>query len=232
MPKLVDYSVRFAFLREAAFEVVLRHGEGGLAALSRRSIAAALGTSVNTVRRLLAAEADLTTLAADEVERRRRWGRWGHPRDAEPMVLAMYQLRTCVPDTEQRIAEELVWLRLVLATTPVPEDRDRDGLLLRQRFSIYEQQEEQAVPPHAPSPSTTALAPYVAEREAMVSAMVASAMTALACDAADQDACEQDFRTTLAGLTLRVCLGDLEPEAAVVALTHTVNRWAPARVTE
>jgi len=40
VPQLIDYAVRFDFLREAAFDVVLRQG---VEALSRRSVGAAIG---------------------------------------------------------------------------------------------------------------------------------------------------------------------------------------------
>ncbi|WP_432479620.1 hypothetical protein [Nocardioides sp. GXQ0305] len=112
MPKLVDYAVRFDFLREGAFEVVLRHG---VAALSRRAVADALGTSVNT--------------------------------------------------------------------------------------------------------------------DATVSALVHDAVDLLG-SGVDRVECERDLRTQLSGLTLGVCLGELTPDEAVAALTRTVQRWCPARVTE
>ena len=62
MPRLVDYAVRFDFIRRAAFAVVR---DDGVDALSRRRVAAELGTSVNTIRRLVADWVDLVGLAAD-----------------------------------------------------------------------------------------------------------------------------------------------------------------------
>lgn len=85
----------------------------GVSELSRRALARELGTSVATVRRLLAPDASLTALAADEVSRRRRFGRWGMPAGA-PEDVALRLLRRALPDVEHRIPEELVWWRLVI----------------------------------------------------------------------------------------------------------------------
>jgi hypothetical protein len=231
VPKLVDYAVRFDFLREGAFEVVLRQG---VAALSRRAVADALGTSVNTVRRLLAEDAHLVSLAADEVDRRRRNGRLSRLRDAEPVDAAVHLLRKCLPDTEARVAEELVWLRLVLATTQVPEDRDRDGLVVSERFRIYERgYVDEDEPSWAPAPTAPSpLEGRVAEREAAVSALVHEAVDLLGCPDLERVECERDLRTQVSGLTLEVCLGALTPDEAVAALARAVQRWCPARVAE
>jgi hypothetical protein len=233
VPKLIDYAVRFDFLRQGAFDVVLRRGVG---ALSRRALATALGTSVNTVRRLLAADVDLLTLAADEVDRRRRHGRMGRLRDAEPSDAAVHQLRKCLPDTEARIAEELVWLRLVLSTAEAPEDRDRDGLLLRERFRIFERgfvDEEDREQPDGPARArANPIVHHLAQREAAVSARVGEALDLLGGSEEDRPEREQEMRTLLAGLALEVCLGNLTPDAAVAVLGRTARRWCRARVAE
>ena len=229
MPKLIDYAMRFDFLREAAFDVTLGRG---VEALSRRSVAAALGTSVNTVRRLLAEDVDLVRLAADEVDRRRRHGRLGRLRDAEPVDAAVHLLRKCLPDTEARVAEELVWLRLVLATATVPEDRDRDGLLVHERFRIAERgylDEEELVDEPAVTPGNPLLR-HLAEREQWVAAHVRESLDLLGCPDEHRAEREQELRTLLAGLGLEVCLGALSPDVAVATLVRTVRRWCPARV--
>jgi hypothetical protein len=51
MPRLIDYVGRFEFIRQAAFAVVR---DDGADALSRRRVAAELGTGVNTIRRSVA----------------------------------------------------------------------------------------------------------------------------------------------------------------------------------
>ena len=73
MPRLIDYVGRFEFIRQAAFAVVR---DEGVEALSRRRVAAELGTGVNTIRRSVAGWADLARLAADQVRSRRRPGAW------------------------------------------------------------------------------------------------------------------------------------------------------------
>ena len=226
MPKLVDYGVRFAFLRQAAFDVVLHQGVG---ALSRRSVAAALGTSVNTVRRLLAAEADLVSLAAAEVTYRRRHGRMGVLRDVEPAEAAVHLLRKLLPDTELRVAEELVWLRILLDTQVVPEDRDRDGLALRERFRLAEGRYDDDLELEttaAPTPADP-MAHHREERDLDVSTMVGQALDRLGSSGPGREVDERELRVVLAGLGLEVCLGRLTPDDAVATLDRTVRRLAP-----
>ena len=69
VPKVIDYAGRFAFFEEACFALVRDHGVDHL---SRHRLAAKLGTSISTVRRLLSPEADLRMLALSEVRVRRR----------------------------------------------------------------------------------------------------------------------------------------------------------------
>jgi len=72
MPRRIDYVGRFEFIRQAAFAAVR---DDGADALSRRRVAAELGSGVNTIRRSVADWADLARLAADHVCSRRRLGR-------------------------------------------------------------------------------------------------------------------------------------------------------------
>lgn len=132
MPRLIDYSARFAFMREAAFAIVR---DRGVAQLSRRAIADELGVAPGAVRRVLDPGARLESLAADEVinqSRRRRWT-WPKPRPDQgehdhPVAL----LRRLLPDSNTRIDEELVWLRLMVDSPRgvpdvlVPHANERD----------------------------------------------------------------------------------------------------------
>lgn len=61
MPRRIDYVGRFEFIRQAAFAVVR---DDGVEVLSRRRVAAELGTGVNTLRRSVAGRADLARLPA------------------------------------------------------------------------------------------------------------------------------------------------------------------------
>jgi hypothetical protein len=81
MPRRIDYVGRFEFIRQAAFAVVR---DDGVEVLSRRRVAAELGTGVNTIRRSVAGWADLARLATDQVRSRRRIGRLGR-RTEDPM---------------------------------------------------------------------------------------------------------------------------------------------------
>lgn len=216
MPKLVNYSARFEFLREAAFTVVR---DRGTAALSRHAVAAALGTSVNTVRRLLSPDANLLVLAATEVERRRRHGRFGRLRDGEPLERALYVVRGLLPDIDARIDEELVWLRLVLST---PTIRSLDTSLPN-RWQVAEKgwADEQ---PHglddaaAGGQGAHPLEEHLAEREAEVTSRIDEALGLLSI-AGDRGAVESDLlRAMVDGLTLGVCLDRLTPAQAVVLL--------------
>ena len=111
MPKLVDHAVRFEFVRAAAFAIVR---DRGVEALSRKEIAAALGTSPNTMGRLIATDAPLERLAALESTVRRRES---YPRQlpAEPLARARALLLRLVPTTEVLRDCALVDLRLQLA---------------------------------------------------------------------------------------------------------------------
>ncbi len=116
MPRLADPAAQFAFLREAAFMLVLDRGPG---ALSRRALAKALGIDEATVRRMIRADVDLRVFAADEVSDRRRKGRWQRPRGT-PAEQAVTMLRQLLPDAPERISEELVALKLTVDLAPPP----------------------------------------------------------------------------------------------------------------
>ena len=129
MPRKVDYASRFEFIRLAAFAIVR---DRGVWALSRRALADELGTSRNRVDDLLRADAHLPSLAAEHVVSRRRTGRFslgtGSPEEA-----AVKLVTSLLPDSPERIDEELVWLRLriELTETRSPE-KDPDGPLWEQ----------------------------------------------------------------------------------------------------
>ena len=131
MPKIVDYAAHFKFLHEAAFAVTLDDGPGRL---SRQALADTLGTSLTTVRRLLAADASLPGLAARAVRQRRSHGRWGLPSGADTEQNAIRLLASLLPCTEERIDEEVVWLKLVLHH-PSPEPRCARALV-RESYPI------------------------------------------------------------------------------------------------
>lgn len=121
MPKKVDYAVRFAFLREAAFQVVR---DRGVDALSRRALAAELGVPLATVRRLLAPGARLDALALDEIETRERRAHLTHGRahrDDPPMERATSRVLGLLPRDADGLATTLVWLKLTLADPTVSE---------------------------------------------------------------------------------------------------------------
>lgn len=226
MPKLVDYAVRFDFLQEAAFAVVRDQGTG---ALSRRALAAAMGTSVNTVRRLLAADASLAQLAAKEVDKRRRHGRYGgRLRDAEPRPAALHLLRKLLPDEERRVAEEFVWFRLLLEghRLAVPHDETRTGL--RERFRVAQHgyvDEDLAADPdtHGGPEDDDPLADHRTAREQEIIWLVHEALDLLGVPDHARAAESIRIRALLDGLSLAVCLGRLAPEQALAALEQHLD---------
>jgi hypothetical protein len=113
MPKVIDYGARFAQLQQAVFALVLAEG---VHAPSRRSVAKVLGLSGSTVHRLIAREADLVSMAADEVVMQRRIALSRPPRDEATRDRAVRMLLDLVPLSRQRAEQELVWFRLTLAT--------------------------------------------------------------------------------------------------------------------
>lgn len=113
MPKLVDYGARYALVQEAVYSLVLTEG---VHALSRRSLARVLGISASTIHRMIAQEADLVTMAADEVAAQRRFALSWAPREESHRDKAVRTILDLVPLNERRAQQELVWLRLALAT--------------------------------------------------------------------------------------------------------------------
>jgi hypothetical protein len=234
MPRLVNYASRFEFLRRAAFAIVLDRGVG---ALSRRAIAAELGTSVSTVRRLVHPDARLTVLAMDEVARRRRLGRWGVPK-GEPVEVALKLLGRLLPDESHRIAEELVWWRLVLDEAPgepvtdngrAAHDHAWDEGSLRDQFQITTggYSDSRNLDPPDPDTATAAeglrdeapaLASHIEDHEAGTAAVVERALDLLDVPAKDRATEAIRLRAVLDGLNLAVCLGRLTPTQAVTAL--------------
>ncbi|MFC0224061.1 TetR family transcriptional regulator C-terminal domain-containing protein [Nocardioides zeicaulis] len=111
MPKVVDYSGRFAFFELAAFTLVRDHG---VSSLSRHGVARVLATSISTVRRLLHPEADLRSLALGEVRvRHRRRLRGRGPETGVDAALG--RLAAVVPFSPADVEEELVWWRLAVS---------------------------------------------------------------------------------------------------------------------
>ena len=228
MPKLVDYSARFEFLRQAAFAVVRDQGPR---ALSRYTIAAALGTSANTVRRLVAPGIDLRELAADEVQRRRRHGRWGRPRQAEPLALALHLLRGSLPDEPHRVAEELVWLRLEIDAAHPELGEDESSEALRRDWTLAElghlpeglhEEDARGEQPAVPERGDE-LEQHRAHHEQDTTNRVTHALEALGV----QDLAEpRRTRAVVDGLRLAVCLGRVAPSSAVEALEHHLRMLA------
>lgn len=234
MPKLVNYAARFEFLRRAAFAVVR---DDGPHALSRRSVAAALDTSVNSVRRAVAEDADLRQLALDEVERRRARGRWGRPGGLAGAELAVFLLRRLLPDEEPRRAEELVWLRLVVSAhrfvapegDTVADLRDEHALADR---GYVPERAEPLLPQPADRPAADGpdpLADHWHERDQLVARVVAQALAAVGVEGAAE---HDHTRAVVDGLLLSTALGRTTPAQAVATLQHHVAALeAAARVT-
>ncbi len=232
MPRLVDYACRFEFLRRAAFVIVRDRGVGDL---SRHSIAHVLGTSVSTVRRLLHHDARLTALAMDEVTRRRRLGRWGVPQGG-PEEVALSLLRRALPDEDHRIAEELVWWRLVIAgaagerfgdDTRATHDSDWGDGSLRDQYQVatlgFVDQSVRTDPDATTEQATPdPLAADIAAYDADITALITRVLGLLG--VSDPDHAEAlRIRALLDGLNLRVCLGRLTPGEAVAALTRHLS---------
>jgi hypothetical protein len=232
VPKLVNYSARFEFLREAAFTVVR---DQGVSALSRHSVAAALGTSVNTVRRLLSPEADLRVLAADEVARRRLHGRLGRLRDGDAVERAGHVVRALLPDAQHRVDEELVWLRLMVA---LPRDSlthaDPDGTL-RDRWQLAEHgyvlQDDVGVGADDGAVSVTSpgghpLAEHLRTREGEIASRLDEALRLLEVPPEIRGDETVTLRALTDGLTQAACASRLTPEEALAQLERHLQHLA------
>lgn len=228
MPRRVDYPSRFEFFRRAAFVLVRDQGPQ---ALSRRSVAAALGLSVNGVRRVLADDADLRGLALDEVERRQRARHWRRRRGLVGRELALDLLRSLLPDEEELTPEALVWLRLAIDAARLPSPDQDSVAALRAEHAIamrgYVDDPVGDVGTAGPGPDRLVdrLAERLADHGTARARVVDGALAALGVT----DGPEQ--RRTLAlvdGLTLGTCLGRTTPDEAVATLEHHVATLATA----
>jgi hypothetical protein len=219
MPRLVDYGSRFAFLREAAFEVVRKRG---VDALSRQSVANVQGVSASTVRRLVAADADLVVFAAEEVEARRGRDRWHVPRGTtRERVIDL--LRRLIPDTDARIAEELVWWRIVFSPQvasgvhQVPPASDDS---LRQRYQVAQRgYAEPPLPEDRDHIEVSAeLTRMIDVRATEIDVTLTSVLDLLKVPEGEREQRLGDLRLLIEGIGVAVCTGRMTPAEAVQAL--------------
>jgi len=228
MPKQVDYATRIQFVREAAFQVVW---ERGVAEPSRRSVAAVLGTSPQTIHRAINISASLPTMAATLVAQRRRHQRW-LLRGQEPIESAHQLACSLLPDARHRVAEELVWWRLVVdQPRPVP----REPITLREAFQIADRgwAEEPSATPDCESPDheivpDERLQLLIDEREAQVSGVLDQVMNLLQVPEEDREGELIALRACLDGLSLAVCLSRLDPDVGVGVARRHLERLASA----
>lgn len=230
MPRLIDYVGRFEFIRQAAFAVVR---DDGVHALSRRRVAAELGTGVNTIRRSVADWADLARLAADHVVARRRLGRHGRY-DETPREVAARLVRSLMPDGPSHLDEELVWLRLVTSCALRPSGLEPPGQL-RREFGIAQRGYDDGIPAPEAAPEAgaedrparaesrgEALHQYLEEREQEVSSRVDRVLDLLEIAEPRSDI-KAVLIALIEGLTLSACRGRLTPErATALAVAHTL----------
>ncbi|WP_151082795.1 hypothetical protein [Nocardioides cynanchi] len=220
MVKLVDYSSRFEFLRQAAFALVL---DVGVHALTLRALAADLGLGVNTVRRLVDPSIDLAVLAADEVLTRRRQDRWGRLPDG-PGAAARTLMRRLLPDDASRIDEELVWLRLVTSCEPQPLEVDARARV-RHDFQVAERgwsdrdldlDSEDGPAPRSPREggrsARPALSRHLEDRRHHIEQVCGRVLDLLEVDDEERAAESTRLRALVDGLTIAVCLGRISPE--------------------
>ncbi|MGA8248176.1 MAG: hypothetical protein WB797_14830 [Nocardioides sp.] len=228
MPRLIDYVGRFEFIRRAAFAVVR---DESVDALSRRRVAAELGTGVNTIRRSVAGWADLAQLAADHVRARRRAGGLGRRSQDEPADRAAGLVRSLMPEDATHLDEELVWLKLVTACALRPSGLEPPGQV-RREFQIAQRgYDDGESAPATPGQQATgerpdrrkALERYVHERDEELNSTISLILDLLEMPEPREDA----HATVLAlveGLTLSACLGRLTPERATeTAVAHVVG---------
>lgn len=238
MPRLIDYVGRFEFIRQAVFAVVR---DEGVDALSRRRVAAELGTGVNTIRRSVAGWADLTRLAADQVESRRMLGRLGRCSD-EPLEAATNLVRSLMPEDVTHLDEELVWLKLVTACALRPSGLEPPGQV-RREFQVAQRGYDDGLPGQEPPAQDvgtqredrrTALQSYLEARDRQLRTTLALVLEILSVPEPHDDAVAT-LVALVEGLTLSACLGRLTPEQATeLALAHAFGLAAgvdPAPVT-
>jgi hypothetical protein len=217
MPRRVDYAARFEFLRQAAFELVR---DEGVEALTRRGLAAELGTGLNTVLRLVNSKVDLVRLAAHEVVTRRRRGRMNRRSDDAAQLVANL-VRALMPEDESHLDEELVWLRLVAACSFTPAGTEPRGSA-RREFWIAQRGYDDGLPV-APRPlreaapehedRRTALQPYLDTHLDDMAVMVARMLELIEAPGPRE---ELGILVTavIEGLTWAACLGTISPQKA------------------
>jgi hypothetical protein len=248
MPRLIDYAGRFEFIRQAAFAVVR---DEGVETLSRRRVAAELGTSVNTIRRSVAGWVDLVRLAADHVVSRRRVGRFNR-RTEDPLEAVEILVSSLMPQDRSHLDEELVWLKLVAACALRPSGLEPPGTV-RRDFGIAQRgyDAESAVhagptlsPAHAGTSPTSqqetepdsgagveraredrasALAGFVQERDEDLTFTVGRVLDLLHVPEPRQDVAGTMI-ALIEGLTLSACLGRMSAEQATeLAVAHALS---------
>jgi hypothetical protein len=223
MPKLVNYAARFEFLREACFTLI---AESGVHALSRPRVAAVLGASVSTVRRVLDADASLGLLAGDEVARRRRLVSFARSRRGREPAATLFDL---LPEDDQ-VPTELVALRLRVEARPAvvwavrstwSDDTDET---LAHRFQIAEHGYV-ARATKAPQPShDEQLTTRVRAWDHEVDCMLTQALDELDVGAQDRQVEHVLVRAVVDGLTMARCLSGLDDDLARRALRLHVDR--------
>ena len=242
MPRKVDYASRFEFLRLAAFAIVR---DRGVRALSRRALAEELGTSRNRVDDLLRADAHLPSLAAEQVVSRRRSGRFGlGTGGAEEAAVKL--MTSLLPDSPERIDEELVWLRLRIELTATRSPgQDPDGPLWAQfqvaaRGYVYAPRpsgSETCPDAHADqdeaTPQPTRWEDLAAERDRHVVSTLTRArepFRRVAEGGSDEEI--PRLHALIDGLALAVCTGRLTPEEAIDVVRAEIRGWLQVSVDE
>jgi len=233
MPRLIDYVGRFEFIRQAAFAVVR---DDSVDALSRRRVAAELGTGVNTIRRSVADWADLARLAADQVVSRRRIGRFGRFTE-DPIEAAGHLVRFLMPEDESHLDEELVWLKLVAACAFRPSGLEQPGQLKRE-FGIAQRGYDDGLPLDENETASSriglenrrqAVQPYVDERDELVRTSVVRILDLVGVGERHDDAVAT-LTAVIEGLTLAACTGRLGPQRATeLAVSYVTGLGAQPR---
>jgi hypothetical protein len=231
VPRLIDYAGRFEFIRQACFAVVRDEGPD---ALSRRRVAAELGTGINTIRRLVGEWVDLARLAADHVVTRRRAGRL-NPRTDDPLAAAGYLIKSVMPEDSTHLDEELVWLKLVACYGLVPSGLERSGQVRRdfgiaQRGYDIELLEEpkpvRAAGTDGMDERRAALRPHFEQHHDDLRAIADRVLDLLDAPGPRDDAATL-LIAVMEGLTWAACAGRLTPEDA----TDLAIRYATGQQT-
>lgn len=230
VPKIIDYAGRFAFLELAAFALVR---DEGVSSLSRHGVARVLATSISTVRRLLSAEADLRSLALNEVgvRRRRRLRGWGQGTGVDG---ALSMLGALVALRPEDVAEELVWWRVAMAapstaTLPADPDHEEEGPL-HHRFALathgyvpVDVLEARTRPDPQEARGTDGVVAARAERDRDVAARTVDVIRTAAPGLSGDEAARQAavLHAVIDGLGVAVAVGRLDATgAAGVARAH------------